>query len=139
MIPTQVIKLDHDFGTAVSGVLTDSQARVLALWGSYSEQAGTLAPWHTCSLSPFVSGRHAPCWRPSERCYAASRLSACFDTLEFAEQIHKEEHEWVAGTAARTFAPWVSRVLAAMQPQRSAAPDKQLASHADISVRVRCL
>jgi hypothetical protein len=39
--PLQVIKLDHDFGTAVSGVLTDNQARVLALWGSYSEQAGT--------------------------------------------------------------------------------------------------
>ena len=43
----QVIKLDHDFGTAVSGVLTDSQARVLALWGSYSEQAGI--PSHTCT------------------------------------------------------------------------------------------
>lgn len=43
----QVIKLDHDFGTAVSGVLTDGHARVLALWGSYSEQV----PCYFCLVS----------------------------------------------------------------------------------------
>ena len=35
-----MIKLDQDFGTSVSGVLADGQARVLAFWGSYAEQVG---------------------------------------------------------------------------------------------------
>ena len=34
----QVVKLDHDFGTKFSGVLTDAGGRLRALWGSYSEQ-----------------------------------------------------------------------------------------------------
>mmetsp|Transcript_5922 Transcript_5922/g.16926 ORF Transcript_5922/g.16926 Transcript_5922/m.16926 type:complete len:1162 (-) Transcript_5922:780-4265(-) len=34
----EVIKLDQTFGSSTSGVLTDGQARVMALWGSYSEQ-----------------------------------------------------------------------------------------------------
>lgn len=34
----EVIKLDHSFGTSISGVLTDDNANVLALWASYSEQ-----------------------------------------------------------------------------------------------------
>ena len=39
----------------------------------------------------------------------------------------------MAGTAARSFAPWVSRVLAAMQPQPSGT---RPAGSTDISVRV---
>lgn len=42
----------------------------------------------------------------------------------------------MAGTAARSFAPWVGRVLAAMQPQPSGS---RLAGSADISVRVSTL
>lgn len=34
----QVIKLDHDFGSTFSGVLTDRDGSVRALWASYSEQ-----------------------------------------------------------------------------------------------------
>ena len=34
----EVCKLDHDFGSTFSGVLTDDEGRVRALWGSYSEQ-----------------------------------------------------------------------------------------------------
>ena len=51
----------------------------------------------------------------------------------FASQIHKEEHEWVAGTAARSFAPWVGRVREALQPQPSGS---RTAGSTDISVRV---
>ncbi len=35
-----MIKVDHDFGSTFSGVLTDAEGRVRALWGSYSEQVG---------------------------------------------------------------------------------------------------
>ncbi|MEW5303628.1 MAG: hypothetical protein WDW36_006301 [Sanguina aurantia] len=34
----EVVKLDQDFGTAFSGVLTDDLGAVRCLWGSYSEQ-----------------------------------------------------------------------------------------------------
>ncbi len=34
----EVVKLDHDFGVAVAGVLTDDRGVVRAMWGSYSEQ-----------------------------------------------------------------------------------------------------
>ena len=36
----QVVKVDHDFGTTFSGVLTDGCGRIRALWGSYAEQRG---------------------------------------------------------------------------------------------------
>ena len=36
----QVVKVDHDFGTTFSGVLTDRCGRIRALWGSYAEQRG---------------------------------------------------------------------------------------------------
>lgn len=34
------MKLDQDFGATFSGVLTDDEGRVRALWGSYAEQVG---------------------------------------------------------------------------------------------------
>ncbi|GFH09071.1 PDZ domain-containing protein, partial [Haematococcus lacustris] len=34
----EVVKLDQDFGATFSGVLTDAEGRVRALWGSYAEQ-----------------------------------------------------------------------------------------------------
>lgn len=34
----ELINLDEDFGSKFSGVLTDQEGRVRALWGSYSEQ-----------------------------------------------------------------------------------------------------
>jgi hypothetical protein len=34
------VKLDQDFGATFSGVLTDDEGRVRALWGSYAEQVG---------------------------------------------------------------------------------------------------
>lgn len=37
----EVVKLDMDFGTSFSGVLTDDDGRVRALWGSYAEQVRT--------------------------------------------------------------------------------------------------
>jgi len=36
----EVVKLDQDFGATFSGVLTDDDGRVRALWGSYAEQVG---------------------------------------------------------------------------------------------------
>ena len=39
----QVVKLDHDFGSTFSGVLTDDAGRMRALWASYSEQVTILA------------------------------------------------------------------------------------------------
>lgn len=36
----EVCKLDQDFGSSFSGVLTDDQGRMRALFGSYSEQVG---------------------------------------------------------------------------------------------------
>ena len=36
--PCQVIKLDQDFGATFSGIITDEQGGVRALWGSYAEQ-----------------------------------------------------------------------------------------------------
>lgn len=38
----EVVKLDQDFGATFSGVLTDDDGRVRALWGSYAEQVGRL-------------------------------------------------------------------------------------------------
>lgn len=37
----EVVKLDQDFGATFSGVLTDDEGRVRALWGSYAEQVGS--------------------------------------------------------------------------------------------------
>lgn len=34
----EVVKLDQDFGATFSGVLTDDEGHVRALWGSYAEQ-----------------------------------------------------------------------------------------------------
>jgi hypothetical protein len=34
----EVVKLDQDFGATFSGVLTDDEGRIRALWGSYAEQ-----------------------------------------------------------------------------------------------------
>lgn len=37
----QVIELDHDFGDTFSGVLTDSEGHMTALWANFNEQAGS--------------------------------------------------------------------------------------------------
>ncbi len=34
----EVVKLDQDFGSAFSGILTDDTGKMRALWGSYAEQ-----------------------------------------------------------------------------------------------------
>ena len=34
----EAVKLDQDFGSSFSGILTDERGRVRALWGSYAEQ-----------------------------------------------------------------------------------------------------
>ncbi len=34
----EVVKLDHDFGSSFSGVLTDGAGSVRAMWASYAEQ-----------------------------------------------------------------------------------------------------
>ncbi|KAK9843749.1 hypothetical protein WJX81_004878 [Elliptochloris bilobata] len=60
----EVVKLDHDFGSTFSGMLTDDAGRMRALWASYSEQVGnderewcaglpaaTLAPWIAAVLA----------------------------------------------------------------------------------------
>jgi hypothetical protein len=39
----EVVKLDQDFGATFSGVLTDDEGRIRALWGSYAEQVGRQA------------------------------------------------------------------------------------------------
>eukprot|EP00879_Flechtneria_rotunda_P012429 GHRR01012979.1.p1 GENE.GHRR01012979.1~~GHRR01012979.1.p1 ORF type:complete len:795 (+),score=305.94 GHRR01012979.1:778-3162(+) len=38
----EVVKLDHDFGSTFSGVLTNEEGQVRALWGSYAEQVRRL-------------------------------------------------------------------------------------------------
>lgn len=53
-----------------------------------------------------------------------------------AVQIHKEEHEWVAGLAARSFAPWVGPLLAALRPQPTPSGGKQPVGSGIIVVRV---
>ncbi|KAL3161157.1 hypothetical protein ABBQ38_009528 [Trebouxia sp. C0009 RCD-2024] len=37
----EVIELDHDFGDTFSGVLTDSEGHMTALWANFNEQAGS--------------------------------------------------------------------------------------------------
>jgi len=66
----EVVKLDQDFGATFSGVLTDDDGRVRALWGSYAEQVGTAAQtpqgWH--SLSNLEADTwHVP-WPPLPTC-----------------------------------------------------------------------
>ena len=55
----QVVKLDHDFGSAFSGVLVDAADRLRALWASYSEQINSedrelTAGLPTAVFAPFV-------------------------------------------------------------------------------------
>ncbi len=55
----QVVKLDHDFGSAFSGVLVDAGDRLRALWASYSEQVNSedrelTAGLPTAVFAPFV-------------------------------------------------------------------------------------
>ncbi len=53
----QVVKVDHDFGTTFSGVLTDRCGRIRALWGSYAEQRGG-------DEVEFCAGMPAALWTP---------------------------------------------------------------------------
>jgi len=55
----QVVKLDHDFGTKFSGVLTDAGGRLRALWGSYSEQV-CRAPARLRPTAPGGAALHRP-------------------------------------------------------------------------------
>lgn len=46
----ELINLDEDFGSKFSGVLTDQEGRVRALWGSYSEQVHYFSVFSACML-----------------------------------------------------------------------------------------
>jgi hypothetical protein len=54
----QVIKLDHDFGTTFSGVLTDEAGRMVALWASYAEQVIRLSACLSVCRCARVAGLH---------------------------------------------------------------------------------
>lgn len=56
------MKLDQDFGATFSGVLTDEEGRVRALWGSYAEQVGHV----TC-----IFGSSMACLWPSMDAHVA--------------------------------------------------------------------
>jgi hypothetical protein len=44
----EVVKLDQDFGATFSGMLTDDEGHVRALWGSYAEQVRSSLSQCTC-------------------------------------------------------------------------------------------
>ena len=49
----EVLKLDQDFGSRFSGLITDREGNVRALWGSYAEQVGVVVRH---SLQGCISG-----------------------------------------------------------------------------------
>lgn len=53
----EVVKLDQDFGATFSGVLTDDDGRVRALWGSYAEQVGPLTHEFPRAVTHSAAGR----------------------------------------------------------------------------------
>ena len=73
----EVVKLDHDFGVSVAGVLTNDEGAVRALWGSYSEQIDRedrewAAGMHAYAFAPWVKAvaswlQAAPCQGPPQQ------------------------------------------------------------------------
>ncbi len=99
-----MIKLDHDFGSAFSGVLTDDAGRVRALWGSYAGAARAAPGAHRHARARAV----AAVWAS----VSGRMLADAHPLPPRAEQIDKEEREWCAGLPAHVFQPWVERLAA---------------------------
>lgn len=53
------MSLNPDFGSTFSGVLTDEQGRVQAIWGSFSTQVNTsYSPLAVMQLGTYIVERH---------------------------------------------------------------------------------
>jgi hypothetical protein len=146
----EVVKLDQDFGVTFSGVLTDDEGRVRALWGSYAEQVGiggvcmsnlqravglsVAVHMHGAVAVMDVSCRVAAGWsvqdayvhvqhsRSSARVWSMSTESVVAAAALLHLQVDREEREWCAGLPTHVFAPWVERLVAQDAPGITAPP-----------------
>ena len=105
------MRLDQDFGSTFSGLVTTPEGRVRALWASYSEQVPPAPLLHVGQTCPMqCSGRRACC--PRENYAALSHLSKQASKQRVAWQADREEREWCAGLPTAVFAPWVEQLCA---------------------------
>eukprot|EP00891_Asterochloris_glomerata_P007785 jgi/Astpho2/7785/Aster-06077 len=108
----EVVKVDHDFGTTFSGVLTDGCGRIRALWGSYAEQCGG-------DEVEFCAGMPAALWTPWLNKTIQAMNAAALTGAPVVRVLNAELEPLILSKAAQFgLAPaWVSR-LAKADPER---------------------
>lgn len=103
----------------------------------YSSSVSSLI-FHTMTAWQAVTSHAMPLVLVMQRCKLGDFCLA-------SVQIHREESEWVAGLAARSFAPWIALLLSTIRPQAlpvsatSLATLPQLTAGGGPAVRVRLL